>query len=41
MTPWEFSVALDGWAKANGAGENSQRTYPTDEEFEEALVRLH
>jgi hypothetical protein len=41
MTPWEFSAALDGWARANGAGEKHERTYPTDEEFEDAIMRLH
>lgn len=41
MTPWQFSAAIDGWAKANGAGEETERTYPSDEEFEQALLRLH
>jgi hypothetical protein len=41
MTPWQYAVAIAGWAKANGAGEKQERSYPSDEEFEDALVRLH
>lgn len=41
MTPWEYSAAISGWAKANGIGDKPERTYPTDEEFEDAIARHH
>jgi hypothetical protein len=41
MTPWEYSAAVSGWMKANGVGEATERSYPTDEEFEDAIARLH
>jgi len=41
MTPFEYSAAINGWSKAHGAGETVARQYPTDEEFEDAVARLH
>jgi hypothetical protein len=41
MTPWEYSAAIMGWAKSNGMDEKSGRSYPTEEEFEDAIARLH
>lgn len=41
MTPWQFAVAISGWAKANSAGERQERQYPTDEEYADAVARLH
>lgn len=34
---WEFSAALSGWAKANGAEEKLEA--PSDEEFDAMLER--
>jgi hypothetical protein len=39
MTFWEFAVCVDGYNRANGG--KPETTYPTDAEFESALMRLH
>lgn len=37
MTFWEFSAAAAGWVRANGG--KPKASAPTDEEFEQALMR--
>lgn len=39
MTFWEFSCCAEGFSRANGGKQDT--AYPTDEEFEAALMRLH
>lgn len=39
MTLWEFAAAVQGWAKANGGGENKPKP-PTPEEHD-ALMALY
>jgi len=39
MTFYEFACCAAGYSRANG-GERPN-TYPTDEEFEDAVARLH
>lgn len=34
MSVWEFNAALDGWKMANG---HSEPTYPTEDEFDQAV----
>jgi hypothetical protein len=40
MTPWEYSAAITGWAKANGIGDaENKNSYPTDDEFADWLAK--
>lgn len=39
MSFWQFSCAAAGWNKAHGG--KAETTYPSDEEFEDAIARLH
>lgn len=41
MTFWEYQSAIEGWMIANNPPEKSEASYPTDQEFEDALRRLH
>lgn len=40
MTFWQFAACVAGWNRSHGAGQ-AESTYPTDREFEDALMRLH
>lgn len=39
MSFWEFGCAVAGYAEAHGA--EPQITYPSDEEFAQALLRVN
>lgn len=41
MSFYEYGMAIAGWARAHGAGDKRETTYPTDDEFEAALMRVH
>lgn len=39
MTFAQFACAASGWSRAHGG--KAETTYPSDEEFEDAIARLH
>lgn len=41
MTLWQFGCAVAGYAEAHGGGDDPAPTFPSDDDFEQALMRLN